>query len=296
MVIRLPEFFKCLLLAMIWLTGPQTLQAKTVYDTLYINPGNFKAIDGTEVTGLVFNHTDTFGLAPAVLHFSEADELLLTVINNDPKAHTLKIEDENTILGQISVATHDTNSFSLIRTNEPKIYNLVSAKDEYRYAGLGSMLVFDDTLHTKPFYWNVRDLDVEWLEAYETLNLSDSIHYHPEYFTINNVSFPQTLEDPKGYVNARLHDTIRIYLHNAGIMDHNIHFHGYHVTILYSSIHSHYVGWEKDSFPLKTGESMIVEFIPKQTDQFPAHNHNLGATLGNNIYPNGMVTWINITE
>ncbi len=69
---------------------------------------------------------------------------------------------------------------------------------------------------------------------------------------------------------------------------HSLHFHGYHLKIVFSSKTPSNVGRLKDTFPVHSMESIILELIPDQVGEYPVHDHNLVAVSGGNIYPNGM--------
>ena len=71
------------------------------------------------------------------------------------------------------------------------------------------------------------------------------------------------------------------------------HFHGYHVTILETTVHQKIIGWEKDTFPIFPGEAMTLLLIPDQPGMYPVHNHNL-VTVTTGGYPGGMITRLNI--
>ena len=78
-------------------------------------------------------------------------------------------------------------------------------------------------------------------------------------------------------------------------MDHVLHFHGFHVEYLSTTIQTSRIGWIKDTVPLKKGEAMTVLLIANQEGIYPVHNHNLIAVTNSGFYPGGMITLINIT-
>ena len=63
---------------------------------------------------------------------------------------------------------------------------------------------------------------------------------------------------------------------------------GYHLEIISSSENESHEGRSKDTFPIKSSQSMILELIPDKTGEYPVHDHNLVAVSGGGIYPNGM--------
>ena len=77
---------------------------------------------------------------------------------------------------------------------------------------------------------------------------------------------------------------------NTGQSIHSMHFHGYHATILYSSKNQTHVGRSKDTFPIHSMQTLVLQIVPDKPGTYPVHDHNLVAVTGNNVYPNGMFT------
>ena len=86
-----------------------------------------------------------------------------------------------------------------------------------------------------------------------------------------------------------------MYITNTGLSIHSLHFHRYHASIKYSSKNATHVNREKDTFPIYPLETIVLQIVPDKEGEFPIHDHNLVAVMGNNIYPNGMFTTILIT-
>jgi len=72
-------------------------------------------------------------------------------------------------------------------------------------------------------------------------------------------------------------------------MHHNLHFHGFHVTILSATENTQMTGWIKDSFPVVMDEVMLVMLVPDQVGMYMAHNHNMITVTTNGVYPGGMM-------
>ncbi len=119
--------------------------------------------------------------------------------------------------------------------------------------------------------------------------------YRPNIFSLNaNPLAP--MDTSNAMIYGFVGDTILISVLNSGNMVHNIHFHGYHCTILDASMQSNRIGWSKDSFPVLEGETMTLRLIPDQPGVYPVHNHNLATLLFNNNYPSGMMTMMKIYQ
>ncbi|MEZ4826701.1 MAG: multicopper oxidase domain-containing protein [Bacteroidia bacterium] len=124
-----------------------------------------------------------------------------------------------------------------------------------------------------------------------TVNCHD---YEPDYFTVNGKSYPDLQADTTAIIKANVGQTIRLVISNTGLHKHSIHFHGYHLEILYSTKFPAHVGRVKDSFPIDPYESLILELTPEKPGTFPVHDHNLVAVTGAGEYPNGMIGFITI--
>ena len=44
----------------------------------------------------------------------------------------------------------------------------------------------------------------------------------------------------------------------------------------------------KDTFPVYSMETVVLELVPDKVGEYPVHDHNLVAVSGANLYPNGM--------
>ncbi len=261
-----------------------------INDTLYINRDTTRA-SFTLVHNCSFNTSNAFEINNKQLTQSIEDTLLLVVINNDTMLHTFVIEDIITSNNDINPG--DTGYFSISFPVEGT-YRYYSDQPYGKYLGAsGQFLVgYDNKI---PFFWNLFDYESSGGEQIAIGNATSlSSPYWPDVFTYNNLIFPDVLIDSTAYINANVNDSIVISIVNSGNMDHVLHFHGFHATILQVGISTKYLGWEKDSFPLVAGETMTLLFVPHQPGIYPVHDHNL-ATLTTGAYPGGMFTLLNIS-
>ena len=121
-------------------------------------------------------------------------------------------------------------------------------------------------------------------------------NYVPHLFFINGYAFPQILDDPNTAIEVQLNQPVVIAVANSGNMDHMLHWHGFHVEILYSAYQPERIGWIKDTFPVKKGDTMILHLIPDQLGIYPVHDHNLVTVTNLGIYPGGMLTRVTVVE
>jgi hypothetical protein len=257
-----------------------------VYDTLYINKGLFAAVDTTYFTAYAFNDSATFNQDNSRIFLNTGDSLYLTVINNDVIFHDFDIT--NTAGYTAGVAAGDTFTIAS-KFNTQGIYICFDTLSYpmYRYMGLGAMIIVDDFSGSK-FVWNIKDHQAAWNDSIDAGFTVDWNDYYPDYFTINGRSNPFINDDTTARVNATVSETIRIYISNTGQAIHSMHFHGYHCEIIYSSKSTTHVGRFKDTFPVYSMESLILELIPDKTGEYPVHDHNVLSVTGGKVYPNGL--------
>ena len=143
------------------------------------------------------------------------------------------------------------------------------------------------------FHWNLGDWETDQMAAWSNGTEPDlTAAYVPNYFSINEQTYPTTLEDPNALVSVALGDTCWVAVANHGQMDHVLHFHGFHVEVLTSNLQPARIGWSKDTVPVKKGEGMTVQLVANQTGIYPVHDHNLIAVTNAGFYPGGMLTQI----
>lgn len=258
--------------------------------SLFINRGAFTSMDTVNLPALFFNKTATFTPQNSVLRAKVGETISLSITNNDTEIHDILVDGHSVT----DVNPSSTSSLPL-RFNKEGIYTIKDASSDFTYLGLSTYIVVSNNPY-KNFYWILNEHQIDWIEAFELHSKVDTTMYHPEYFTINHLSFPATQMDSLGTIKGMVGDTLRLNMYNAGRMNHNIHLHGFHARILSSSEFPYQEGREKDSFAINTGESLMLEIVAFQEGMYPIHNHNLGATLGNGLYPKGMVSTIMIAK
>lgn len=241
---------------------------------------------GHDVVCCAFNDDTIFDFKNSIVHVLPGT-YSFEVFNHDSLSHTFTIdglvESDNVILpGDSAEFMIDLTDIGTKRfySNQPYGVGLGAS---------GHILVGYDNYDK--YYWNLFDLDSAMTYELNAGAISEvPSSYQPELFFINGEHFPETLEDPDAYAQAQVGDTLIISVVNSGHMDHVLHFHGFHAEILGAEIMSSRVGWVKDSFPLKIGETMTLMLIPDKEGTYPVHDHNLIAVTNAGFYPGGMLT------
>ncbi|MEQ9186410.1 MAG: multicopper oxidase domain-containing protein [Cryomorphaceae bacterium] len=238
-----------------------------------------------------FNTELKFDSMNAVLRFQPGEEVMFLVTNTVGFSCAFRIEGH----GEISrIETNATETLT-VTFDVPGTYLYDDPMGDHRSLGLGGMLVVSDFVGPT-FYGVFTEHDEEWIEAISEGGTYDRRMYNPEAFTINGKGFPATLKDSLSFIEGGVGDTILVHMTNAGYMHHFPHWHGYHVKILSSTHHPHYVGRVKDSYGMAPGESVTVELVPDKPGMFPIHNHNLVTTTIGGNYPGGMMMHMHIHE
>jgi len=239
----------------------------------------------------VFSETETFDSSNAILRFDVGTTVEFSITNHADFTCGFRIKDHGSIE---TIATGETKTLTVDFNTEGSFLYEDHTQD-HRALGLGSMIVVSD--FSGPSYYGVfTEHCLDWITPIADGGPYDKRTYNPDAFTINGKGFPRTLHDSLAMIKGSVGDTIRIYMTNAGLMYHFPHFHGYHVKIIQSDQHPHYVGWMKDSFGMAPGESVCVELVPDKPGHFPMHNHNLVTTTVGGNYPGGMMMHMEIDE
>jgi len=264
--------------------------ATVILDTLYINSGSVTVVDSTLQT-CVFNESSAFFIQNKIFEINTGDDLLLHVINNDAIEHTFtidgQIESGNTIPA-------GGNADFFVNLPSSGLVRFYSNSPGGKLLGASSMILVGYENYFR-YYWNAFEQQCIVTEQIDAGLISAvPANYVPDIFTINMKVSADLMMDTLSYIHQNVGDTIVIAIVNSGNMDHNLHFHGYHLTILSAYKNAHMIGWSKDSFPLLVGEVMLLQLVPHQSGMYMMHNHNLITVTTNGIYPGGMMSMIEI--
>tara|TARA_B110000908_G_scaffold150299_1_gene184210 strand:+ start:1210 stop:2106 length:897 start_codon:yes stop_codon:yes gene_type:complete len=264
----------------------------TVNKSLYIVSDSLLTVDSTKVPYLTFNETATYNQNNPIINLMQGDTLDLWVYNTDNTLHEFVIKGISSV---ISISANDSVFLQTVFTAKGSyIYHDPSDFPKNTYLGLAGMIVVKNHNHAS-FYWNIKEHNSDWNNQLFNGNTVNWNNYDPKYFTINSKSNPNINNDTLARVIGQVGDTLYLHITNTGLSIHSMHFHGYHAIIKYSSKNISHHNREKDTFPIYPMETLVLQFVPDKEGEYPIHDHNLVAVMGNNIYPNGMFSTILIT-
>ena len=270
-------------------------QGKNIVKEIFINAGELLTVDKISIPFLAYNKSGTFNTSNEVINMTVGDTLLLTITNNDSNPHGFAIKNLPSINKTIEVKSSATIKISSLEEKVLVFYDPLNYPNN-RYMGLGGMICFKNTTYHKYYYWNLKEHEVAFskkIAAKQTVNWQS---YYPDYFTINGLSHPDLQIDTTARVVGKVGEIIRIAVANTGQSKHAIHFHGFHLRVIYSSSDQIDVNSSKDSFPLESMQSLILEMIPDKTGIYSVHDHNLVAISGGGVHPNGMFLMMKIDK
>jgi plastocyanin len=260
--------------------------------TVYINHDTLTTI-GVNIAACRINADTEFSTQNAKIQIDTGVDLNLTIVNNDILDHNIVIDGilESDNLVPALASTTFTLNFS-----DPGAFRFYSNKP---YGGLigASGIVLVGFNADQCYFWDL--FDTEHVMSHD---LSDGVidavpaDYQPEIFTINGNSFPVIMDDPNTHITVGVNEEVIIVVSNSGNMDHMLHWHGFHIEILYSNLMPERVSWIKDTFPVKRGDSMVLLMVPDKIGEYPVHDHNLVTVTNLGVYPGGMITRISVTE
>ncbi len=265
-------------------------------ERLYINEGELTGVDRNTFPFWAFNTSCTFSATNARLKLHVGDTLQLTVINNSSRSHAFAIL--NFALPSISIAPKDSATSTYIFDTEKLhiLYDPTQAPIN-RYMGLATMITVEKcNLKKKSFYWNLKEHHSKFNVALANKRTVDWKKYYPDYFTINSRSYPETQYDPTAKVVANVGDTVLLHIANTGQAKHILHFHGFHLKVIHSSQNNLPKDAIKDTFPLASMQTVVLQMIADKRGQYSVHNQNLLAMSGRGIYPYGMLIIMQINE
>jgi hypothetical protein len=271
-----------------------TTHAATISKTLYINRGEFSTVSHVKFPYFAFNNNTQYKSQNEIIQISTTDILILKIINNDSVLHGFNIKRYTDLNATINPKDSiiDTLTFT---TQGIFIYYDSYQYPKYRYMGAAGMITVLNSTTDKKFYWNLKEHQSTYNQLLGENKKVDWSAYTPDYFTINGFSFPDVLNDTLSWVNGKIGDTIHIFIANTGQSAHAIHIHGFHGKTIFSSV-SGEINWEKDTFPIRSMEAIILELIPDKPGFYSIHDHNLLAITAGGIYQRGMLTLMNFIK
>lgn len=259
-------------------------------DTLYIIKTNI-VVNGTPFQkAIISDSLNPQQLDNAVLEISSNSTSSFLLINTDTIAYSFYLNTNPNM--QITISNEDTISVNLPTLNWGT-HALLASNPVGKMLGAAVTIQVDLSAH-QLYSWNLWETNSDLSQgiANQTINSIPS-DYTPDVFAINMLPLAP-MSNSNAIIKGNVGDTILISVVNTGNMTHNLHFHGYHITITDASQQNNRIGWSKDSFPIFKGESMTLRLVPDQPGIYPVHNHNLATLLFNNNYPSGMMSMLKI--
>lgn len=274
------------LFVVIFLFAGLAAQSAVVRQSLYINRGLFETVLQTKFPYVSFNSDRTFSSVNTVINIKTTDQLILTIVNTDTVVHNFEVTQYG---HKASIAPADS-IIDTLQFNKEGVYIYYDSYQypTYRYLGEAGMICVDNSDSTKKYYWNLKEHQVSYNEQLATNKPVNWLDYSPDFFTINSYSFPYTMDDTSAVIHVSVGDTVRIFVANTGQSAHSLHFHGFHCKALQAT-HPEQIGWEKDTFPIRSMDTIVLELVPDKPGHYSVHDHNLTAITGGGLHPKGML-------
>lgn len=115
--------------------------------------------------------------------------------------------------------------------------------------------------------------------------------YHADFFTINGKSFPET-----PMISAKIGDTLRFRIINAGSQLHTIHLHGHTVLVTHKDGIPLPEPLEMDTIPIAPAERVDFVFRANNPGEWPLHCHIPAHQTNAGVYPGGEMLHILVGE
>jgi FtsP/CotA-like multicopper oxidase with cupredoxin domain len=141
------------------------------------------------------------------------------------------------------------------------------------------------------------EMDAEGHEQTRLATLGQAAPYDwtrlmANYFLINGLAYPDTMESPSTMMRAAPGARVLIRAINAGHLAHAMHLHGYHFQIVGANGRPWTQGPLKETILIAPGESYELLFVADQDGLFPFHDHFETANTNNGVWLGGMHTMV----
>ena len=268
------------------------LHATNVTLDLYINRGLMQTVNGSTFPALSFNASPLFSGINATIQLNSGDSLQVMVHNTDTASHAFTVKG---LTGSLSIAPADSAEYiGYFPLDGAYVFYDPSAANTNRYMGLAGQIMVLSSATASNYGWNLKDHESAFNQALANGNAVDWNQYEPDFFTVNGLSYPDIDNDPLAHIDEPQGQVYRIYISNTGQSKHSIHLHGFHGRVIHSSASNMQVNSSKDTFPIRSMESVVIEIIPDKVGRYSVHDHNLVAIAAAGLHPNGMFTIMNI--
>jgi len=280
------------IICMIWsMNGPSA----TAQEDLWIVRGTWTTFPN-EVPALRLENDSNWTGINAVIARAADTASSITIHNTDSLDHLCALTWGNQFNTLIEAGSAATIELPALPTGVHRFGLTDTIGERLGAFSMVQVGLTEITTNSSPiFHWNLGDWNTESIAQIDSGSYSgEGAQYIPDQFTINEQTYPATADDANGTVEVQLGDTCWIAIANHGLMDHVLHFHGFHVLIETSTHHPDRVGWSKDTVPIKRGEGITVRLVANLPGMYPVHNHNLIAVTNAGFYPGGMITHIHV--
>tara|TARA_B110000285_G_scaffold220587_1_gene272532 strand:+ start:306 stop:1181 length:876 start_codon:yes stop_codon:yes gene_type:complete len=262
--------------------------AKQISETLVLNKGTFTAADSTQFPYYAFNNDTTFSKTNKRLVLLLGDTLNLSLQNNSLDTHAFIIKS----LGINLLLAPNSKQQKSIYPSAPGVFTYSDSKSGKSYGdwGAGGMLVVKSLKDEKKltFYWNLKEVESAKIRDLDSGKAVDWNTYYADYFIVNGFGKDELKNDSISNIKGNVGDSLLIMIANSGRGIHSIHFHGYHCTAIHVNSSRVQKGANKDTFPLASGDGLMLLLVPDKPGIYPVHDHNLIAVTGGGKYPNGI--------
>lgn len=294
---ELPRWRRWAILLVLAVSGASAAGAVTVSVDLYVRGGTLETTDGRSLPVLCYagDGTGPARLPNPEISLQAGDELQVTLHNQDAAAHGFEIV--GLVSAGSSVAPGTSQTFGFLFP-DPGCWLYRDPVDTPVNQGLGlagAVVVGDPgSTHDGEFLWLLNEHSETWLLDHQAGQPVDDAVYLPNYFTVNGLSGLDTLGDPRATVAGRVGDSLLIHAVNGGLRLHSIHFHGYHVQLLWRDGAALASPWEKDTVAIPAGGTALFLLTPHQPGLFPIHDHVVQSVTADGVYPLGMIVFADI--
>ncbi len=274
-----------------------SVQAEVLQLEFFVREGQLETVDERSLPVLCFASSE---IGPAFLPNAEidlelGDELHLTLHNQDDALHGFEVVGIGG--GETMVAPGESETFVFVF---PEVgcwlyRDPVNAPVNQGLGLAGAIVVTDpDSDYDGEFLWLLDEFSEDWLVTHDSGGVVDDAVYLPNYFTVNGLSGTDTLADARATITGRIGDSLLIHAVNGGLRLHSIHFHGYHVDVLWRDGQALPAPWTKDTVAIPAGGTALLRLVPLQDGLFPIHDHVVQSVTGNGVYPLGMIVFADI--
>ncbi len=291
------HFRHFLLVVCVFATIPGIGNTRTIAVDLYVKSGVLETADDRTLPVLCFASSET---GQAFLPNSEiglevGDELLVTLHNQDDSYHGFEVLGLGGAGSSVAPGSSETFQFLFPEAGCWLYRDPVNLPINQGLGLTGPIVVIDQNAdHDAEFLWHLNEFSEGWLTHHEAGEAIDTAIYLPNYFTVNGRSGADTMDDPRALLAGQVGDNLLIHVVNGGLRLHSLHFHGYHVNLVWRDGAPLSEPWVKDTIAIPAGGTALFQLTPHQSGLFPIHDHVVQSVTANGVYPLGMIVFADI--